>query len=127
GPAQPRRAADHGAASLDGDLSAQPVQFPYVLESVLEDRLRHHAASPGLGHEADVGSLQVGREAGVGPGRDVYGPKLTRSADGEAVSLLHDISAGGPQLEAERLQVCRLEVFQQDLTASGGRRDRVGP
>src|SRR5437763_1683230 len=57
GPAQPRRTADHGAAPLDCDLSTQPVQLPYVLESVLEDRFRHHAASLRLGHEADVGSL----------------------------------------------------------------------
>src|SRR5207248_1855110 len=64
--------------------------------------------------------------AGVGPGRDVHRSKLTRSADGEAVSLLHDVSAGGPQLEDEGLQVRRLEVFEQDLTARGGRRDRVG-
>src|SRR2546425_902825 len=119
-------AGDHRAAAFHVDVRAELAELGHMLKTVFENGLRDDAAAMRLRHEADEGRLQVRREAGVRPGRHVDWLQPFTAPYPEAVRLLFYLDARRPQLEDQRPQVGRLNVFQHRLSGGRGDRDRVG-
>src|ERR1700737_4929497 len=87
------------AATLHIDVGPELAQFRHVLEAVFEDSLGDMAPSMRLRHQADKGSLQVGRESGMRPGRHVNRLQVPVALYPEAVGPVLDLDAGRPKLE----------------------------
>src|SRR6202022_3768437 len=102
-------------------------QFRHVLEAVFEDSLGDMAPSMRLRHQADKGSLQVGRESGMRPGRHVNRLQVPVALYPEAVGPVLDLDAGRPKLEDHGPKVGGLDVFEHSLTACGSDGECIGP
>src|SRR6267142_1918025 len=119
------RAADYGAAAVDGNVGAHADHLAGVEVAVLEDRFGDDGSSFGLGGEGHVLGLHVGGEAGIFLGGDVGADKFSCRPDTQR-GFIEDVGVNASllQLGNDRAEMIGCAVSYGQIAASDGARDQ---